>query len=185
MALPTHSLEHSASLWREAAIAFCGAAIITLCAKVQVPFWPVPMTLHTVAVFFLAAALGPRLGFLTMAAYLSAGAAGLPVFSGSPERGSGLAYIAGPTGGYLAGYLASTVVIGRLSQGRGWMGQALAMLAGLCVVYAAGLLWLAIFLPVSGLIAAGFAPFILGDLVKLALATACVTGLRRMKGRAR
>lgn len=176
--------ERSVSLWRGVMIALCGAAIITLGAKVQVPFWPVPMTLHTLAVFFLAAALGPRLGFLAMAAYLGAGAMGLPVFSGSPERGIGLAYMAGPTGGYLVGYLVSTVVIGRLAQGRGWMGQALAMLAGLSVVYATGLLWLAIFVPVSGLIAAGFAPFILGDLVKIALATACVAGLSRLKGRA-
>lgn len=183
MALFNPSLERSVSLWREAAIALCGAAIITLGAKIQVPFWPVPMTLHTLAVFFLAAALGPRLGFLAMATYLAAGATGLPVFSGSPERGIGLAYMAGPTGGYLAGYLASTVVIGRLAQGRGWMGQALAMLAGLSVVYVAGLLWLAIFVPASGLIAAGFAPFILGDLIKSALATACVTGLSRLKGR--
>lgn len=176
-------LARPATLWRSGAIALGGALLITLAAKVQVPFWPIPMTLHTLAVFFLAAALGPRLGFAAMTAYLVAGAAGLPVFSGSPERGIGLAYMAGPTGGYLAGYLASTVVIGMLAQGRGLLARVLAMLAGLAVVYVFGLLWLTLFVPVSGLLAAGLAPFVLGDLVKIVLAAALVTGTARLKGR--
>ncbi|OCW59544.1 biotin transporter BioY [Hoeflea olei] len=182
MALLTPSLSRSASLWRNVALTLCGATLITISAKVQIPFWPVPMTLHTLAVVFLAAALGPRLGFAAMATYLAAGAAGLPVFSGSPERGIGLAYMAGPTGGYLLGYLLSTLVIGRLAAGRGLIGQGLAMLAGLGVIYAFGLMWLANFVPASGLIAAGFVPFILGDLIKIALAATVVTSLRRLKG---
>ena len=184
MALLIPSLTRPASLWRGVALTLCGAVLITIGAKVQIPFWPVPMTLHTLAVFFLAAALGPRLGFAAMAAYLAAGAVGLPVFSGSPARGIGLAYMAGPTGGYLIGYLLSTLVIGRLAEGRGPMGLVLAMLAGLAVVYAFGLAWLALFVPASGLIAAGFAPFILGDLIKIALAVTLITGLGRLKGRA-
>lgn len=183
MALLTPSLTRSTSLWRGVVISLCGAALITLGAKVQIPFWPVPMTLHTLAVFFLAAALGPRLGFAAMAVYLGAGAMGLSVFSGSPERGIGLAYMAGPTGGYLAGYLLATFVAGRLAEGRGLAGRLLAMLTGLAVVYAFGLIWLALFVPASGLIAAGFAPFILGDLIKIALAATLATGLGRLKGR--
>ncbi|MGC8202666.1 biotin transporter BioY [Aliiroseovarius sp. PTFE2010] len=184
MAFLDPSLTRPAALWRGLGIALCGAALITLGAKVQIPFWPVPMTLHTLAIFFVAAALGPRLGFAAMSAYLAAGAMGLPVFSNSPARGIGLAYLAGPTGGYLAGYLVSTLVVGWLSRNRGWVAQAFAMLAGLGVVYALGLLWLAAFVPVSGLIAAGLTPFILGDLVKIVLATGLVTGLARLKGRA-
>lgn len=184
MALLTPTLTRPASLWRGAALTLFGAVLITIGAKVQIPFWPVPMTLHTLAVFFLAAALGPRLGFMAMAAYLAAGAVGLPVFSGSPARGIGLAYMAGPTGGYLIGYLLSTLVIGRLAHGRGPAGLVLAMLTGLAVVYAFGLAWLTLFVPASGLIAAGFAPFILGDLIKIALAVALITGLSRMKGHA-
>lgn len=187
MALLNPSSTHALPLWRGVAVTLCGAALITIGAKVQIPFWPVPMTLHTLAVFFLAAVLGPRLGFAAMAAYLSAGAMGLPVFSGSPERGIGLAYMAGPTGGYLLGYLLAAYAIGRLAAGRSMTGQALAMLAGLAVVYTFGLMWLALFVPASGLISAGFAPFILGDLVKIALAaalaTALATGLGRLKGR--
>lgn len=176
-------LTYPASLWRGLGVALCGAALITLGAKVQIPFWPVPMTLHTLAVFFVAAAFGPRMGVAAMVTYLGAGAMGLPVFSGSPERGIGLPYMVGPTGGYLIGYLLSAALIGWQAQGRGWIGQALAMLAGLAVVYALGLAWLTHFAPLSGLIAAGFIPFILGDLVKIALASGLVTGLRRMKGR--
>ena len=73
-----------------------GAALTTLAAKVQVPFWTVPMTLHTLAVMTFAVALGPRIAVSIFLTYLAAGVAGLPVFSGSPERGVGLAYIGRP-----------------------------------------------------------------------------------------
>ncbi|EIE50294.1 biotin biosynthesis protein BioY [Salipiger aestuarii] len=184
MAFLTPSLTRPAALWRGLGIALGGALLITLGAKAQIPFWPVPMTLHTLAVFFLAAALGPRLALAAMATYLAAGALGMPVFSGAPERGIGLAYMAGPTGGYLAGYLLGAGLTGWLAQGRGLIGRFLAMLAGLAVVYALGLAWLATFLPASGLLAAGFTPFILGDLVKLALASGLISGLALLRARA-
>lgn len=184
MAFLTPSLTRPAALGRGLALALGGAALITLGAKIQIPFWPVPMTLHTLAVFFLAATLGPRLGFAAMAAYLAAGALGMPVFSGAPERGIGLAYMVGPTGGYLAGYLLGAGLTGWLAQGRGLIGRFGAMLAGLAVTYALGLAWLTSFVPASKLLAAGFTPFILGDLVKLALASGLITALTRLKARA-
>lgn len=170
------------SLWRPSAIALLGAIFITIGAKIQIPFWPVPMTLHTFAIFLLAALLGPRLGTAAMLTYLCAGAMGLPVFSGSPERGIGLAYMAGPTGGYLLGYLVASGLVGWLAAGRGWLGRVIVMLAGLGVVYAAGLAWLAVYVPASKLLAAGLTPFLLGDLVKVALAATIVTGANRLKG---
>ena len=184
MAFLTPSLARPAALGRGLALALGGAALITLGAKIQIPFWPVPMTLHTLAVFFLAATLGPRLGFAAMAAYLAAGALGMPVFSGSPERGIGLAYMAGPTGGYLAGYLLGAGLTGWLAQGRGLIGRFLAMLAGLAVVYALGLAWLALYVPAQGLLAAGLTPFLLGDLVKLALASGLIAAIARLRTRA-
>ena len=184
MAFLDPSLTRPAALWRGLGIALGGALLITLGAKIQIPFWPVPMTLHTPAVFFLAATLGPRLGLAAVLAYLGAGALGLPVFSGTPERGIGLAYMAGPTGGYLAGYLLAAPLTGKLAQGRGALGRFLAMVAGLAVVYAAGLAWLTAFVPAPKLLAAGFTPFILGDLVKLALASGLITALTRLKARA-
>src|SRR5690625_1573082 len=138
---------------REAAVIVLGAALITLCAKVQVPSWPVPMTLHTLAVMAIAVATGPRLATITFLTYLAAGAAGLPVFSGTPERGIGLAYIVGPTGGYLFGYLAASGVTGYLAQGRGLIRRSIAMLAGIAVVYAIGLPWLGLYVPADKLIA--------------------------------
>lgn len=184
MASFTPSLTRSAPLWRGLGLALCGAALITLGAKIQIPFWPVPMTLHTLAVFFLAATLGPRLGFAAMAAYLAAGALGLSVFSGTPERGIGLAYMVGPTGGYLAGYLLGAGLTGWLAQGRGLIGRFLAMLAGLAVVYTLGLAWLALYVPAQGLLAAGLTPFLLGDLVKLALASGLIAAIARLRTRA-
>lgn len=159
-------------LTRQAIFVVFGALIITAAAKVQIPFFPVPMTLHTLAVMGLAVSVGPRLTAATLLAYLGAGALGFPVFSGTPERGIGLAYMMGPTGGYLAGYLLGAVVTSALALGRGTVGKLLAMLAGLAIIYALGLAWLGVFVPVSKLMAAGFLPFILGDLLKVALVAA-------------
>ena len=123
---------------RAALAVVAGAALMTLAAKVQIPFWPVPMTLHTMAVMAFAVAFGPRRATAIFLAYLAAGAAGLPVFSGSPERGIGLAYMAGPTGGYLLGYLVASGLVGALAAGRGPVGRFLAMLAGLAPGYGFG-----------------------------------------------
>lgn len=144
-----------------------GAAVMTLAAKVQIPFWPVPMTLHTLAVMAFAVALGPRLAVSIFLAYLAAGAAGLPVFSGTPERGIGLAYMAGPTGGYLIGYLVASWLVGALAQGRGVLGRVSAMLAGMLAIYAVGAAWLALHVPAGQLLAVGVMPFLLGDLTKI------------------
>jgi biotin transport system substrate-specific component len=160
------------SLLRSAGIVLLGVMLITLCAKIRIPFWPVPMTLHTLAVMTLAIAVGPRLATATFFAYLLAGAAGLPVFAGSPERGVGLIYLAGPTGGYLLGYLAASWVAGSLALGCGTIGRMLAMLAGLAITYALGLLWLAFFVPPGQVIPLGFTPFILGDLINIAMVAA-------------
>ncbi|WP_022729890.1 biotin transporter BioY [Fodinicurvata sediminis] len=146
-----------------------GPLLMTLSAKLQIPFWPVPMTLHTLAVMAFAVALGPRLASAVFLAYLSAGAAGLPVFSGTPERGLGLAYMMGPTGGYLLGYLLASGVTGVLARGRGMLGHLGAMLAGLSVVYAMGLGWLAFYVPADSILALGLTPFLAGDLVKVAV----------------
>ncbi|WP_320177664.1 biotin transporter BioY [Roseovarius pacificus] len=181
MATQLLTYPQSVRLWRTLGLVFGGAALITLGAKVQIPFWPVPMTLHTLAVFLVAAALGPRLGMAAMGSYLMAGAMGLPVFSGTPERGIGLAYMVGPTGGYLLGYLMSAGVVGWLARGRGWIGQTGAMLAGLATVYVAGLVWLSVFVPTTGLLAVGFTPLIMGDLVKIVIAGLLLAGLRQMK----
>ncbi len=144
-----------------------GAAMMTLAAKIQVPFWPVPMTLHTVAVMAFAVLLGPRLATSICLAYLAAGAVGLPVFAGSPERGIGLAYMVGPTGGYLLGFVCASWLVGTLAAGKGLLGRSAAMLAGLALIYATGVAWLAVYVPAPKLLAVGVLPFLLGDLLKI------------------
>lgn len=160
-----------------------GFALTTLAAKIQVPFWPVPMTLHTMAVLGIAVFFGPRIAIATFAAYLAAGAAGLPVFAGSPERGIGLAYLMGPTGGYLIGYLVASWLVGTLAQSKGTIGRFLAMLAGMVPVYVLGMAGLARFVPVDQLLQVGVTPFIVGDLVKIALVAAMGLAVRSMRAR--
>lgn len=149
-----------------------GTALMTLAAKIQIPFWPVPMTLHTMAVMAFAVGFGPRIAVSIFLAYLAAGAVGLPVFSGSPERGIGLAYMAGPTGGYLLGFLVASWLVGTLAAGKGPLGCIGAMLAGMVLIYAIGVAWLAAFVPADQLLAAGVLPFLLGDLVKIGIVAA-------------
>lgn len=159
----------------KAALVVIGVGLMTLAAKVQIPFRPVPMTLHTLAVMSFALILGPRLSAAIFAAYLTAGAAGMPVFSGNPERGIGLAYMMGPTGGYLLGYFMAAGLVGVLGHGKPLLHRCLACLAGLLAIYSAGLLGLWAFVPSETLLATGLAPFLVGDLVKCALAALITT----------
>lgn len=154
---------------RTALTIIAGAALMTIAAKTQIPFWPVPMTLHTLAVMAFAIAFGPRIAVAIFLTYLAAGAVGLPVFSGSPERGIGLAYMAGPTGGYLAGYLVASWLVGTLALGKSTLGRMGAMLTRLATVYALGAAWLAAYVPLDRLLSVGVVPFLLGDLMKIGL----------------
>lgn len=144
--------------------------ILTVSAKITVPFYPVPMTLHVAAVMLLAGLGGLRFGATSVAAYLAIGAAGLPVFTGTPEKGIGLVYLAGPTGGYLAGFLVAALCIGWAVDRFGNRAVWLAMPASLLVIYALGLMWLTNFVPHDQLYSLGVAPFLFGDLLKVAIA---------------
>jgi biotin transport system substrate-specific component len=163
-------------------LTLAAAALITLGAKIQVPFWPVPMTLQTLAVLVIAAGLGPRLGLAAMGAYVAAGMAGLPVFAGSPARGVGLAYLAGPTTGFLIGMALAMVVTGVLARAKGLGMTALALVAGTVAIYVPGLMWLSGFVPADQLLTVGVAPFILGDMVKIVLGTMLLQAGQRLRG---
>ena len=160
-----------AEVARIAFLAVAGSALLAVSAKVRVPLEPVPQTMQTFVILVLGMAGGWRLGGLTVLLYLLEGAIGLPVFAGTPEKGIGLAYMAGTTGGYLVGFLLAAVCVGFLAEA-GWdrtvLGTAAAMLIGNIVIYIPGLLWLG---TVAGwdnpILAWGLAPFILFDLVKL------------------
>lgn len=158
---------------RSALLVLGGAALIALCAQVEVPLRPVPVTLQTLAVLLVGAALGARRGLAAVVAYLLAGALGLPVLSGGA---GGVLKVLGPTGGYLLGFALAAFAVGflveRFALDRRVLGAVAAMLLGNAVIYACGLPWLAVVTGLRGdaLLAAGLAPFLLGDGLKLAVA---------------
>ena len=164
------------TLLRGVVLAVAGTALLTVSAKIQIPFYPVPMTLQTFVVLAIGMAYGWRLGGATLILYLAEGAAGLPVFAGTPEKGIGLAYMLGGTGGYLAGFVLAAAVCGWLAE-RGWdrnaARTAAAMLIGNAIIYVPGLLWLGgLYGWDKPILEWGLTPFLFGDLAKLALATA-------------
>ena len=151
-----------------------GIALLTISAKVQVPFWPVPMTLQTLAVLLIGATYGGRLAGSTVVGYLAVGAVGLPVFA----SGAGLAYMMGPTGGYLAGFLLAAVTLGYLADkgyGRTIISALALFVIGEVAIFALGTGWLAALIGTEKAIAGGLLPFIPGEALKVALATAILT----------
>jgi biotin transport system substrate-specific component len=156
------------------ALAIGGSVLLAISAKVQVPFYPVPLTLQTLVVLLLGAFLGARLAAASVALYLIEGLMGAPVFAGAV---AGPLYMAGPTGGFLVGFLAAAAMIG-FAADRRWDRTALRLLISLSVghaiVFAFGFAWLAQFLGPEKAFAAGVAPFALATVVKTLLAVALV-----------
>jgi biotin transport system substrate-specific component len=182
---PTRS-DNSSRLLRAIVLVVVGSALLTLSAKVQVPFWPVPMTLQTLAVLALGALFGRGVAVAAVLAYLAQGAMGLPVFANTPPAVAGPLYLLGPTGGFLLGFVVAAFVVGSATD-RGWASRPLAfaaaVLAADVMLLTLGLVWLALFatLP-SGAMGIGFAkafaagvqPFILGEIVKVALVAVAI-----------
>lgn len=169
-------------------LAIVGSAVVALCAQIQVPLWPVPITGQTFGVLIVGMAYGARLGAVTMTLYMLEGLSGLPVFA---NFSAGPAVLAGPTGGYIVGFIAAAVLVGWLAE-RSWsrspLGTAVAMLFGNVAIYAFGVAWLTLFFAGPGAahvaaagattalgaaVAKGLAPFLLGDVLKAVLA-ACL-----------
>lgn len=158
-------------------LALIGTALMTLAAKTKIDMDFVNVTMQTFAVFAIAAAYGSRLAVATMALYLLEGALGMPVFTGTPEKGIGLAYMVSSTGGYLIAYLAAAWVVG-LAADKGFarnpVVMGVAMLAGEAIILSLGFLWMAYLFGFEKAFAFGVGPFIIADILKLALAAAIV-----------
>ena len=172
----------------QVAMVIAGSLLLALSAKAKVVLGPVDMSLQTLAVLLIAATFGFRLGVATLLAYLAEGAAGLPVFQGTPEKGIGLVYMMGSTGGYLAGFLVMAVIVG-WAVDRGWGKNIVkifaVMLVAEIVMMAMGFSWLAMLIGAEKSWEFGVAPFIVPDLIKVALAaalTAAATGMVASKG---
>lgn len=167
-------------LWRDrgldgsAALALAGSLALALSAKVQVPFWPVPTTMQSLVVLLIGITYGSRLGAATVLLYLAEGLAGLPVFAGAT---AGPAYMAGPTGGYLLGFLIGAACTGRLAE-RGWdrtLGRAAAAMAlGHVLLFVPGVLWLAFLFGWPKAVAFGVTPFLVATAIKTTVGAALV-----------
>ena len=164
------------TLMRNITLAAFGSLALWISAKIQVPFFPVPMTMQTFVVLAIGMTFGWRLGGATVLLYLFEGAMGQPVFAGTPEKGIGLAYMMGPTGGYLAGFVVAAMFVGWLGQ-KGWdrsvLTTLLAMVLGTAIIYTLGVIWLGTVIgwdkPVLQF---GVYPFLPAEAFKIALATA-------------
>lgn len=159
-------------LMQAAACAVFGSLLLALSAKVQVPMWPVPMTMQTMVVLLIGMAYGSRLGAATVLLYLAEGMAGLPVFAG-PSAGP--AYMMGPTAGYLVGFVAGAYLTGLLAE-RGWdrtpVKALVAMTVGHAAILALGVLWLATLVGFDAAIVKGLTPFWAATALKTALGAA-------------
>lgn len=149
-----------------------GSLLLTASARTQIPFWPVPMTMQTMAVVLIGMTLGSRLGFIVVAAYVLEGLMGLPVFANTPARGTGLAYLMGPTGGYLIGFCIAAYVAGWLAErgyGRDLFSAVLVNIIGTLIILTFGYAWLAHLIGPVKAYAAGVHPFLLSSVVKIGL----------------
>jgi biotin transport system substrate-specific component len=159
----------TSSLASKVLLAVVGSMIVAVAAHISVPMLPVPMTLQTMAVLAIGATFGARLGAATLALYVLEGAAGMPVFSPLADGYPGLA---GPTGGYIIGFVFAAGLVGYLVE-NGWgrnVGKLfLACIAGAVVLYVPGLLWLGSYVGAEKVFEYGFNPFAIGDVVKAAV----------------
>lgn len=165
-------------------LVIAGSLLIALSAKVSfpVPFSPVPVTGQTFAVLLIGALYGSKRGVITILAYIAEGISGMPVFTGA---GAGLAYLAGPTAGYLAGFIAAAGITGFLAE-KGWdrnvVTTAAAMSLGSMAIYIFGAAWLAFYVGDNAL-GLGVLPFIAGDVLKIAAAAAILPSGWKLLGR--
>ena len=181
-------------------IALLGSLLLTISAKVKIPFYPVPMTMQTFVVLFLGIALGPKIGLLTLSLYLFEGIFGLPVFAGTPEKGIGLTYFIGPTGGYLVGFLVATYVAGSFkyescfdkfkfnlvdgiaSSIKISFKNLVKLIFAVSIIYIFGLLWLGSLIgwdkPVFQF---GAQPFLLAELFKMLILSIIAGSLNKIK----
>ena len=162
-------------------ITVLGSVLLTISAKIKIPFYPVPMTMQTFVVLFLGLAFGYKIGLATVLLYLLEGIFGLPVFANSPEKGIGLIYFTGPTMGYLIGFLVAVYFAGLRRDLLNWsnykylniLGVFSRLVFAVSFIYILGLLWLGYLIgwdkPIFKL---GAQPFLLAELFKLTLLTA-------------
>ncbi len=163
-------------------LAILGVGVLAAAAHIAIPFWPVPMTMESGTVLLLSAVYGSGLAEATLLAFLAAGAVGLPVFA----AGAGIAYLAGPTGGYVLGFLLAGSFMGFCaSRGlmRGVVGTVAAFVAGTVIIYVPGLAWLSVLMGTHKAVALGLVPFLPAEATKIAMAILLFRAGHMLRGR--
>tara|TARA_Y100001970_G_scaffold235351_1_gene294304 strand:+ start:311 stop:862 length:552 start_codon:yes stop_codon:yes gene_type:complete len=153
-------------------ISLLGSILLTISAKIKIPFYPVPMTMQTFVVIFVGISFGYKVGVTTIFLYLLEGIVGLPVFSNSPEKGVGITYFVGPTMGYLIGFIFACFIAGYFKYNSNYLNNFLKILLSTSIIYLFGVMWLGTLIgwdkPILQL---GVYPFLLAELFKILLLT--------------
>jgi biotin transport system substrate-specific component len=163
-------------------IALIGSIILAVSSKIKIPFYPVPMTMQTLIVLIIGVAFGWKLGLATISLYLFEGIVGLPVFSGSPEKGIGLVYFTGPTMGYLIGFLVAVYISGKFVYDNNLVKTFFKLFFATSLIYILGIIWLGSLIgwdkPVFKL---GAQPFLLAEIFKILIATLAINQIKKIK----
>ena len=162
-------------------IALMGTVLLAISSKIKIPFYPVPMTMQTLVVLFLGITLGWKLGVATVALYLFEGIIGLPVFSGSPEKGFGIVYFTGPTMGYLIGFLFTVYFAGFFNFNKNIFIKFLQLTFSISFIYILGILWLGILIGwEKPLFQLGVQPFLLAEIFKVLIVLFTLSKLKKL-----
>ena len=162
-------------------VALMGSIVLAISSKIKIPFYPVPMTMQTLVVLMIGVGFGWKLGLATVSLYLFEGIIGLPVFSGTPEKGVGLIYFTGPTMGYLIGFLPAVFFAGLLKVNykynliHRFVINFILYTFSVSFIYLFGLIWLTNFVPVEKIWIVGAIPFLLAEFLKVSILTVFVT----------
>ena len=163
-------------------ISLMGSILLTISAKIKIPFYPVPMTMQTFVVLFLGISFGYKVGVTTIFLYLLEGIVGLPVFSNSPEKGIGIAYFVGPTMGYLIGFIFACFLAGYFKYNSNYLINFLKILVSTSIIYIFGVIWLGTLIgwnkPILQL---GVFPFLLAEFFKMLLLTLLIKKVIRLR----
>ena len=172
----------SSKIIKYAFIALIGSIALAISSKIKIPFYPVPMTMQTLVVIMIGAAFGWKLGLATVSLYLFEGIIGLPVFSGTPEKGIGLVYFTGPTMGYLIGFLVAVFLTGKFNYSKNLITNFLKLTFATSFIYILGMVWLGSLIgwdkPIFKL---GAQPFLLAELFKILIATFAINQIIKIR----
>ena len=163
-------------------IALIGSIALAVSSKIRIPFYPVPMTMQTLVILIIGISFGWKLGLATVSLYLFEGILGLPVFSGTPEKGVGFIYFTGPTMGYLLGFLIAVYISGKFIYDNNLLKNFFKLLFATSFIYILGLTWLGNLIgwdkPIFQL---GAQPFLLAELFKILIATFALNQIKKIK----